>query len=60
MIAHRLSTIRNADKIIVLKKGEVLEEGNHDELVALNGVYKKLVERQLMKEELNQKLGDAK
>ena len=60
MIAHRLSTIRNADKIIVLKKGEVLELGNHDELVALNGVYKKLVERQLMKEELNQKLGDAK
>lgn len=44
VIAHRLSTIRNADKIIVLKHGEVLETGNHDELMAKNGYYKNLIE----------------
>ena len=58
VIAHRLSTVRNADKIIVLKKGEVLEEGSHEELVAKDGVYKRLVERQLQKEELDQKVGE--
>ena len=43
VIAHRLSTIRNADKIIVMRKGEVIEQGSHDELISLNGSYKKLV-----------------
>lgn len=43
VIAHRLSTIRNADKIIVLKHGEILEIGNHDELMKGDGYYKKLV-----------------
>lgn len=43
VIAHRLSTIRNADKIIVLKHGEILEIGNHDELMKEDGYYKKLV-----------------
>lgn len=56
MIAHRLSTIRNADKIVVLRKGEVIEEGSHDELIAKNGAYKKLVERQLMTEELGEQV----
>ena len=42
MIAHRLSTIRDADKIIVLKDGVVVEEGSNDELVALGGVYAEL------------------
>ena len=42
MIAHRLSTIRDADKIIVLKDGVVAEQGTHDELVALGGVYAEL------------------
>ena len=54
MIAHRLSTIRNADKIVVMKKGEVIEQGTHDSLIANNGAYKKLVERQLMTEELGE------
>lgn len=52
MIAHRLSTIRDADEIIVIKKGEIVERGNHDKLLVMNGVYKKLVERQLMSMQL--------
>lgn len=43
IIAHRLSTIRNADKIIVLKSGEILEMGNHDELMNVGGYYRDLV-----------------
>ncbi|MGG5487205.1 ABC transporter ATP-binding protein [Gaetbulibacter sp. PBL-D1] len=46
VIAHRLSTIQNADEIIVMQKGEIAEQGKHNELIALNGVYKKLVDMQ--------------
>lgn len=46
VIAHRLSTIRHADEIIVLQKGKIVERGNHTELLAQNGFYKKLVEMQ--------------
>ncbi|QBX99944.1 ABC transporter ATP-binding protein [Rhodophyticola sp. CCM32] len=42
VIAHRLATIRDADKIIVLQAGEVLEQGNHDQLMAENGLYARL------------------
>ncbi len=42
VIAHRLSTIANADEIVVMNKGEIIERGNHNELIALNGAYKKL------------------
>ena len=48
VIAHRLSTIRNADSIIVLSKGEIIEQGSHDELIALNGSYYKLCSLQGM------------
>ena len=44
IIAHRLSTIMNADRIVVLNNGEIAEIGKHEELLALNGIYKKLYE----------------
>lgn len=49
LVAHRLSTVVNADSICVIDKGTVLEQGNHDELVALGGIYATMVEKQLKK-----------
>ena len=46
VIAHRLSTIQNADKIIVLDKGEIVEEGSHEQLLKNNSFYKKLIQLQ--------------
>ena len=48
-IAHRLSTIKNADKIIVLDQGHIVEQGTHVELLAANGIYKKLHDTQFDK-----------
>jgi subfamily B ATP-binding cassette protein MsbA len=46
VIAHRLSTIQKADKILVLKKGKIVEQGKHEELLAIQGEYFKLVSMQ--------------
>ena len=49
VIAHRLSTIKNADLILVLKDGDIIESGNHEELMAKGGFYKDLYNSQFQK-----------
>ena len=46
VIAHRLSTIQKADHIVVMEKGDIIEQGSHQELMDKNGTYRKLVELQ--------------
>ena len=52
IVSHRISTVRDADVICVLDEGQIIEQGTHDELLALNGAYADLYERQLLEEEL--------
>jgi len=54
IISHRISTVKDADSIIVLDGGTVREQGTHDELVALGGIYAELHRKQLLEEELEQ------
>jgi ABC-type multidrug transport system fused ATPase/permease subunit len=53
IIAHRLSTVKNADVIMLMKKGNIVEKGTHDELLEKNGEYVELVKNQLIKTNMN-------
>ena len=53
IISHRVSSVKHCDKIIVLDEGSILEYGNHEELISLNGAYYDLFQQQLLEEELN-------
>ena len=52
LIAHRVSTIKNADKILVMDGGEIIEQGTHHELMALKSTYFELFEKQLLEEQI--------
>ncbi|ETO33313.1 ATP-binding cassette, subfamily B, member 1, partial [Reticulomyxa filosa] len=59
LVAHRLSTVVNADKICVIDDGQVAEEGTHEELVAKNGIYARLVSRQMnLRKTMREKVRD--
>ena len=52
IVSHRISSVKNADKIIVLDKGKIIQQGTHLELVTINGYYKELFEQQLLEKEI--------
>ena len=54
IVSHRVSAVRDADRILVLERGRLVEEGTHDELLSAGGVYARLLRRQLLAEELDQ------
>jgi ATP-binding cassette subfamily B multidrug efflux pump len=54
IISHRISTVKNADNIIVLEDGQIIEQGNHEELIAYGGFYADLHNKQLLEEELKE------
>jgi len=59
VIAHRLSTIRNADKIVVIEDGQIVEQGHHEELLALEGAYHRLYQSQFRGQEAAKVEGDT-
>ena len=59
VVAHRLSTIRNADRILVIRGGQIQESGTHEELLALGGYYHDLYEHQFREERLHSAMKDA-
>ena len=50
IVSHRISSIKHADKIIVLKEGQIIQEGTHEDLSLKKGFYKELYEQQLLEE----------
>jgi ATP-binding cassette subfamily B protein len=52
IVSHRVSTVKDADQIVVLQEGAIVERGTHDELVSLGGFYAELHRRQLLEEEM--------
>ncbi|MEE9186406.1 MAG: ABC transporter ATP-binding protein, partial [Bacteroidota bacterium] len=52
IISHRISTVKDADHIVVLDNGQIVERGNHNELIALGKIYAELHNKQLLEEEL--------
>jgi ABC-type multidrug transport system fused ATPase/permease subunit len=54
VIAHRVSTVQDADLIVVLEEGEIVEQGSHDELVDFGGIYADMYQRQHLAEELDE------
>jgi ATP-binding cassette subfamily B multidrug efflux pump len=54
IISHRISAVKEADEILVLDEGQIIERGNHDQLVRQGGVYAELYQQQRLSEELEQ------
>ena len=52
IVSHRISSVKNADSILVLDKGKIIQQGSHNELIKINGYYKELYEQQLLEKEI--------